>query len=143
MSRRLQPPIWYRADAYSPMPRRLPGVHSWRWEIRDGDANGPVLADGTTLTRWGANRQRERARARCRRRTRPTRTLTPAEREAGLALINRLMPTVVDGWRHADDGYLAHEAERLESMPGSPVIKSMRLILAEIRAGRAEAVSAR
>lgn len=67
-ARRPKPPIWYRTDAYSPMPRRLHGVHSWRWEIRDGDADGPLLADGTTLTRWGARRQREAARARCQRR---------------------------------------------------------------------------
>lgn len=54
---------------------------------------------------------------------------TDADRERGLAVINRVMPTYVTGMHAADLSVLVHEAERLESLPASPVIKSMRLIV--------------
>lgn len=134
-----RPTIHHTKTAVSPLPRRV-AAWNWRWEIRNGDG-GPLLTSGRALTRRGAFRQRERARARCQRRTyahvRPVRKLTDAERESGLALINRLMPVVAAGVHAADNETLRHEAERLEAEPTSKVIKSMRLIVEAERAERA------
>lgn len=142
-----RPPIYVTAYAHSPIPRRIDLGH-WHWEVRDG-ATGPVLTGGTTHTRWGAMRHRERARGACKRRPvikhrmAPTRTFTDADREYGLAVINACLVDYDAGMRRADNLTLQHEAERLESEPSSPVVKSMRLIVDGVRATRAGAVSAR
>jgi prophage DNA circulation protein len=62
--------------------------------------------------------------------------MTEADHERGLALINRLMPTIVAGWEAMDDVNLAHEAERLEGLESTPLIKSMRANVASLRAAR-------
>jgi hypothetical protein len=54
---------------------------------------------------------------------------TDADRENGLALINRCMASFAAGMHTADEAVLRHEAERLESMPRSPVVRSMRAIV--------------
>lgn len=142
----MNPPIYYRDTQFSARPTGSL-LTRWRWEIRDGGAEGPPLAAGTTLTQWGAYRQRERARARCKRkpvikhRMAPTRAFTDADRDAALTLINRLMPTFAAGMRAADDLTLQHEAERLEAEPTSPVVRSMRQIVDGERAARAGAVA--
>lgn len=62
---------------------------------------------------------------------------------AGADIIERLMPTVVAGYRAADDLTLAHEAERLEGLEPTALIVRMRAIVAEVQAGRARAVVGR
>lgn len=66
---------------------------------------------------------------------------TDADREAGLALINACMTRFATGMHAAADTELAHEAERLEALPYSPVIRSMRAIVDGERAARREAVA--
>jgi hypothetical protein len=66
--------------------------------------------------------------------------LTDAERaQAAADLIERLIPTIAAGYRAAPDEELAHEADRLESLPGSTVIARMRDMVDAERAGRAVA----
>lgn len=55
------------------------------------------------------------------------RPMTAAEKQA---LIEQLIPRVTDGIRHEDDASLAHEAERYEAMPSSPLVLRMRAIVA-------------
>lgn len=63
---------------------------------------------------------------------------TEAAREAGLAVINRCMPVFATGVHGLALPELEHEAERLEGLPTSPVIKSMRAIVeTELAAKRA------
>lgn len=137
-------PIYVTHVAHSPMPRGHL-LSRWRWEIRDGGPHGKLLASGSAWLKRRAIGQREKARARCKRRyahVKPRTPLTPAEREARLAEINRLVPYVVAGWRKADDLTLLHEAERLEAEPSSPLTRTLRLIVAEEQAARAKAVNA-
>lgn len=54
---------------------------------------------------------------------------TDADRETGLAVINRHIPIFAAGIRAADLATLRHEAERLEGLEGSPVVRTMRLIV--------------
>lgn len=64
--------------------------------------------------------------------------LTDADRaQAAADFIERLMPTIAAGYRAAPDEELAHEADRLESLPQSAVIARMRNLVAVERAGRA------
>jgi hypothetical protein len=71
---------------------------------------------------------------------RPVRT-SLSERD--YELINRLMPVVVAGWRKADELTLQHEAERLDGLPTSPVIQTMRAFVEAERALRAGRVVSR
>lgn len=64
---------------------------------------------------------------------------TAADRERALAVINQCLPAFAKGMHAADLPDLVHEAERLEGLPTSPVIKSMRLIVGAELAGRAVA----
>lgn len=66
---------------------------------------------------------------------------TDADREAGLALINACMARFAVGMHAADEAELAHEAERLEALPKSPVVRSMRAIVDGERAARRQAVA--
>jgi hypothetical protein len=63
--------------------------------------------------------------------------ITAADRERGLALINRCMCRFVDGIHAADLATVQHESERLEGLQSSPVVKSMRLIVDQELASRA------
>lgn len=54
---------------------------------------------------------------------------TDADREYGLAVINACIPRYVTGMHAADLAVLRHEAERLEGLEASPVIKTMRAIV--------------
>jgi len=60
--------------------------------------------------------------------------------ERDYELINQLMPAVVAGWSKADGLTLQHEAERLDGLPTSPVIRSMRQLVDAERTARAEGV---
>jgi hypothetical protein len=64
--------------------------------------------------------------------------ITPADREVALAVINRVLPTYAAGLHAPTTSLsdLAHEAERLEAMPKSPVVKSMRAMVDSERAWR-------
>jgi hypothetical protein len=65
---------------------------------------------------------------------------TAADREAALALINAVMPTFAHGMHCAELCELEHEAERLEALPDSKVVRSMRQIVdAELEAKRGAA----
>jgi hypothetical protein len=55
--------------------------------------------------------------------------ITPADREVALAVINRVLPTYAQGMHAATDAVLRHEAERLEGVESTPVVKSMRAIV--------------
>ena len=61
---------------------------------------------------------------------------TPAVHEIGLAVINRVLPTYAAGLRTGDAAHLDHEAERLESLPKTPVIATMRALVDGERAWR-------
>jgi hypothetical protein len=63
---------------------------------------------------------------------------TPAVHEIGLAVINRVLPTYAAGIhaRTTTAAMLAHEAERLESLPKSPVIGAMRALVDSERTWR-------
>jgi hypothetical protein len=54
---------------------------------------------------------------------------TAADREVGLAVINRVLPTYAAGLHSGDSAHLAHEAERVESLPPTPVAKTMRAMV--------------
>lgn len=62
--------------------------------------------------------------------------ITAADREVGLAVINRILPTYAKGIHAADARYLTHEAERLETLPESLVTSRMRAIVDSERAWR-------
>jgi hypothetical protein len=47
--------------------------------------------------------------------------ITPHAREIGLAVINRVLPTIATGLAGGDAEHLRHEAARWESMPPSPL----------------------
>jgi hypothetical protein len=65
---------------------------------------------------------------------------TAADRERALAVINAVMPTFATGMHCACLAELEHEAERLESLPPSRVVRSMRQIVdAELAAKRGAA----
>lgn len=49
-----------------------------------------------------------------------------ADREIGLAVINRVLPVHRLGVHHYTSAELTHEAERLETQQPSPVIRAMR-----------------
>lgn len=53
---------------------------------------------------------------------------TEAAREAGLAVINRCMPKFAAFVHHCDLAELKTEVARLEALPTSRVVKTMRLI---------------
>ena len=136
-------PIYVTHVAHSPMPRGHL-LSRWRWEIRDGGPEGRLLAEGSAWRKARAIADREKARARCKRRyahVQPRRPLTPAQREAGLVLINACMTSFAAGMHVADDQELRHEAERLEALPKSRVITTMRAIVDGERAARAKAPS--
>lgn len=52
-----------------------------------------------------------------------------ADRELALAVINRCIPVFADGMHKASLPTLREEAQRLEGLPRSPVITSMRAIV--------------
>lgn len=60
----------------------------------------------------------------------------PDAREVGLAVINRVLPTYAAGLHAGDDAHLKHEAERLESLPKTPVIGAMRALVDSERTWR-------
>ncbi|MFC7276270.1 hypothetical protein ACFQS1_19935 [Paractinoplanes rhizophilus] len=64
---------------------------------------------------------------------------TAAAREYGLAVINACLVDYDRGMRTAADAELLHESERLEALPKSPVVRSMRAIVDGARAARAVA----
>jgi hypothetical protein len=67
---------------------------------------------------------------------------TAADRDYGLAIINACMVDFARGIHTADPAELAHEAARLEALPRSPVIRTMRAIVdGELDARRAKAVA--
>jgi hypothetical protein len=55
--------------------------------------------------------------------------LRPDAAEIGLAVINRVIPTYARGMHAAATPTLTHEAARLDGLPKSPVIGSMRAIV--------------
>lgn len=55
--------------------------------------------------------------------------LRPDAREVGLAVINRVLPAYAAGLHTGDAAHLAHEAERVESMPHTPVATTMRAMV--------------
>ncbi|HZE33432.1 MAG TPA: hypothetical protein VE198_18565 [Actinoallomurus sp.] len=61
---------------------------------------------------------------------------TPAAREIGLRVINNVLPAYAAGLHTGDAAHLAHEAERLDSLPASPVIGAMRALVDSERAWR-------
>lgn len=62
--------------------------------------------------------------------------LRPDAREVGLAVINRVLPFYAKGIHHYSLTELAHEAERVEGLEPSPVVKSMRALVDGERAWR-------
>lgn len=62
--------------------------------------------------------------------------LRPDAREVGLAVINHVLPAYAQGIHHCSLIELAHEAERVEAMPKSPVSRSMRAYVDAERAWR-------
>jgi hypothetical protein len=52
-----------------------------------------------------------------------------ADREIGLAVINRVLPTYARGLHSGDATHLAHETERVESLPRTPVTNAMRAMV--------------
>lgn len=66
---------------------------------------------------------------------------TAADRERALEIINRVMPTFAHGMHCACLAELEHEAERLEALPPSKVVRSMRQIVDAELAQRHEAVA--
>lgn len=55
--------------------------------------------------------------------------LRPDAAEIGLAVINRVLPAYAAGLQAGDADHLAHEAERVESLPHTPVATTMRAIV--------------
>lgn len=55
--------------------------------------------------------------------------LRPDAREVGLAVINRVLPAYAAGLHTGDNAHLAHEAERVETMPHTPVAVTMRAMV--------------
>jgi hypothetical protein len=55
--------------------------------------------------------------------------ITAADTEVGLAVINRVLPTYARGLHAGDAAHLAHEAERVESLPPTPVANTMRAMV--------------
>lgn len=62
--------------------------------------------------------------------------LTPAAREVGLAVIHRVLPAHRAGIHHHSRAELTHEAERLEAMQPSPVVRAMRAAVDDERTWR-------
>lgn len=62
--------------------------------------------------------------------------ITPDAREAGLAVINRVLPAYAAGIHAGDNAHLAHEGERLEALPKTPVVTAMRAIVDSERTWR-------
>lgn len=55
--------------------------------------------------------------------------ITPDARAVGLAVINRVLPTYAAGLHTGDNAHLAHEAERVEALPKTPVVTAMRAMV--------------
>lgn len=62
--------------------------------------------------------------------------LRPDAAEIGLAVINRVLPAYAAGLHSGDADHLAHEAERVESLPHTPVATTMRAMVDAERAWR-------